>query len=81
MAYIHIHQDTAFEKLDHYGDKWNYIYTLLGSCSDVFANNKKTWSGASQIGTPNTSGPVIKLIVVNTNHNKGKANHDWQLIK
>ena len=26
MAYIRIHQNTAFEKLDHHGDKWKYTY-------------------------------------------------------
>ena len=74
MAYIHIHQDTAFEELDHYGDKWN-IYTH--SWSDVFLTKQKKHGP----GRPNTQSPVIKLIVVNKNHNKRKANHDWQLIK
>ena len=70
MAYIHIHQDTAFEELDHYGDKWN-IYTH--SWSDVFLTKQKKHGP----GRPNTQSPVIKLIVVNTNQRPGQFSVLW----
>ena len=56
--------------------------SMINRLSNIINRNRSV-AKLSQVlcSSPNTSGPVIKLIVVNTNHNEGKANHDWQLIK